>query len=310
MGSLRRFAFDQPRRFARALYAELPFNLAVYLARGKPDRAFYIKDRGRHLTIDDYLGRFRVRIDTSSDIQRRMLSRSYEPDVLGALRRFVPIGGVCVDVGANVGALTFAMAAHAGITGFVHAIEPGEAFAKRLRENLALNPALESRVAVHELGLSDREGTAGWQDSATDPGTASVHWVDPTRPVVPVPVNTLDRLAGEWNLSRLDLLKIDVDGMDHLVVRGAQNVIQRYQPIIIFETTLCDPEQVSAAQEATGWLEGIGYRMHRIDYAQIRPTQFPDLSMNTLALPNGSTVRGASTPSLAGSFNSRLAHTP
>jgi FkbM family methyltransferase len=294
MGLLRPLAMAQTKRLVRELYARLPFALAVHLARGKPDRAFYIKDRYRQLVIDDYLGAFRVMINTSSDIERRMLSRSYEPDMLGAIKRFVPIGGVCVDVGANVGALTLAIAAQAGTTGIVHAIEPGKAFATRLRENLAMNPALAARVKVHEIGLSDLEGTAGWQDSACDPGTGSMLWVDPARPVTTVKVTTLDNLANEINLDRLDLLKIDVDGMDHLVVRGAKGLIQRFQPVVIFETALCDQDQISAAQEATRWFEGIGYKTYRIDHAQIRPTRFPDLSMNTLALPEGVPTHGVS----------------
>jgi len=295
MGPWRRADLVHVKRAARSIYSALPFDLAVRLARGKPHWAFYIRDRQRRLTIDDYLDSFRIAIDTSSDIERRMLSRTYEPDIIEVVERFVPAGGICLDVGANVGACTLAMADRVGSTGTVHAIEPGRAFLARLRGNLELNPSIAARVTIHEVGLSDHEGSSQWQSSVSDPGTASMHWVDPKRPVQTIAVTTLDRLAEDQNLSRLDFLKIDVDGMDHLVIRGGVNAILQHQPVIVFETTLCDSEQVAAAEEATRWLEGNGYRIHHITGNVIRPTRFPDLSMNTLALPRGVSARGVPT---------------
>jgi len=294
MGLLRHRVLEQPRRMLRSLYSALPFGVAVRLARGKPDWAFYIGDRSRRVTIRDYLDSLSVTIDTSADIQRRMLSRTYDTEVLDVVQRFVPRGGTCVDVGANVGAHTLAMALRTGDSGVVHAVEPGPAFLERLRENLHLNPQLAARVVIHDFGLSDHEGTAQWQDSAHDPGTATMHWVDPKRQSRAVSITTLDRLARDF--SRLDLIKIDVDGMDHIVLRGAAETIARHLPVIVFETTCCDAEQIAAAEEATSRLEKMGYRLYKMERGRLTATRFPQLTMNTLAVPACVALDGTRSP--------------
>jgi FkbM family methyltransferase len=286
MGLLRRRLLQQPKRLVRTAYSLLPFDLAVYLARGRPHWAFYIRERRRQLTIDDYLGQLRMNIDTSSDIERRMLSRVYDVDVLEVINQFVPVGGVCIDAGANVGAHTLAMASRVGRTGFIHAVEPGAKFVARLHENLQLNPAVADRVAVHQTGLSDKEGTAEWQEPTRDPGTGSMLWLDRKRPTETVVTTTLDALLGKLAVPRLDFLKIDVDGMDHLVLRGARETITRYKPVIIFETSLCDPIQIAAAKESVNALLLQEYRIYKIARGgRIVPAQFPALSLDTLAVP-------------------------
>src|SRR5215510_3826991 len=66
-----------------------------------------------------------------------------------ALRRWLPRGGVAIDVGANVGAHTLPMAHHVGDAGRVIAIEPTQTAIEALRRNVGLNPDLAPRITVH-----------------------------------------------------------------------------------------------------------------------------------------------------------------
>ena len=279
------------KEFIIGLYRRLPFPVAVAISRFKPTLAFYIKPGPRDLMIDDYLGQFRVSIDTHSDIERRMLSRQYEPETLRVIEKLVKPGQVCLDIGANIGAITLALAKAVGAGGRVEAFEPGPPFFERLSSNIGSNASISGRVRIHQLGLSDVPGELLWQPSLSDPGNATIHWADPSRPLVKVAVTTLDDFAGTQRISAIHFLKIDVEGMERRVLAGGLETIRRHKPVIFFETSLCDDEQKQAAREIEDMLVGIGYRLHKTtdDRRTLLPTQYPDLSHNTVAIPLAAT---------------------
>ena len=137
-----------------------------------------------------------------------------------------------VDVGANIGiyALPWA-AANAGVT--VHCFEPNPAVRARLERNVALN-RLGARIRLHSEALSDRAGTAtlhGSDDlSSLNEGVHSGRQAAP----VEVPLARLDDvLGGEGPL--VSLVKIDVQGHELEVLRGAEAVISRNRPAMILE---------------------------------------------------------------------------
>jgi len=271
---------------ARAVIRRLPFRLAVALSRGYPDVAFYINGGRRQLRIDDYLDQWNVNIDTFSDIERRMLSRTYESETMGVIDEFVSAGDICVDVGANVGAIALALAKRTGESGKVHAFEPGPPLFERLQDNVRLNPGLSSYLELHQMGLSDKQDELCWQESSRDHGNATIRWADNNRPVTRIPVTTLDDFAREHSLERLDFLKIDVEGMEYEVLSGGKVALAKFMPVIYFETSLCDEEQKAAARGSEIFLENLGYRLHKVLNCRgdIRPTNFPDLGPNTVAV--------------------------
>jgi FkbM family methyltransferase len=275
------------------LYQNLPFAVAVALSRIKPALAFYIKPGRCDLVIDDFLGCYRINVDTHSDIERRLLSRQYEPDTLRVIEKVVKPGQVCVDIGANVGAITLALARMVGPEGRVQAFEPGPPLFERLRKNLEMNPSVSGRVEIHQLGLSDKPGKLFWQESQLDSGNATIHWADPSRPGVHVAVTTIDSLADKLGWDAVHFVKIDVEGMERQVLSGALKTIRRHRPVIFFETSLCDEEQKQAGREIQEMLTQLGYRLYKIidGRGSIRPTSYPDFSMNTLAIPEGESPR-------------------
>jgi FkbM family methyltransferase len=275
-------------------YQRLPFPVAVALSRSWPSLAFYIKADRREIVIDDYLGAFRVKIDTHSSIERRMLSRMYEPPTVNVIQKMVKPGQVCLDIGANVGAITLALAKRVGSEGRVEAFEPGPALFERLRANVALNPAVAGRVHLHQLGLSDAPGELFWQESEVDAGNATIHWANPSLPGVHVAVTTIDAFVESQGMDAIHFLKIDVEGMERRVLLGGIETIRRHLPVIFFETSLCDEEQKQEAREIQDMLTQLGYRLYKMldDRGTIRPTEYPDFSLDTLAIPiQGNHVR-------------------
>ncbi len=155
----------------------------------------------------------------------------YEADVCRALETYVKPGAVCLDVGAHVGYMTLLMAKLAGPDGRVYAIEADPENVALLQENVHLNGYSERVSALHMAAVERNAGTLPFQRGQTSlRGNVS-------QPGAPdcqlVRAGSLDsELAG---LTRLDLAKIDVEGGEVGVIRGAIGLLRRLRPVVLLE---------------------------------------------------------------------------
>jgi FkbM family methyltransferase len=141
--------------------------------------------------------------------------------------RILP-GSVAVDVGANVGMHTLVMA-HYAAHGRVYSYEPSPAIFARLSHNLAINQA--RNVEPRMLAVSSRPGHVGYVDASSKPniGTSRVDADADTT----VPAVTLDdELAAA---PAVNLIKIDVEGHELEVLRGARTVLATQRPAVVLE---------------------------------------------------------------------------
>lgn len=177
--------------------------------------------------------------------QLRRTGRFYEADLLDAIARLPwQDDAVCVDVGANLGNHTIYLAAVLGRR--VVAIEPEPRNAALLRANVARN-GLEELVDVVEVALGDQPGRADLvQRTAGNAGTFM------TVPGDRVAVVRLDEVVADGE--RIGLLKLDVEGDEAAVLRGAAGRIARDRPIVAVEA-----HTPGAVHEITGLLEPLGY---------------------------------------------------
>lgn len=191
--------------------------------------------RNELLTLQAHGRAYRMR-DTGGKISQCMRQgRPYEQGLLEHIhaRRY---RGVAVDVGANIGNHTLWFAIVCGL--HVVAFEPLQH--ELLTEHVRLND-VGDRVAVHAVALGDRDGVAAHvgkgrldPDRATGepadrvPDVASGRWVGSG---AGVPVARLDAHA----LTDVALIKVDVEGMEPAVLRGAVETIARCRPVIYAE---------------------------------------------------------------------------
>ena len=152
-----------------------------------------------------------------------------EPDLAAFLERRVEPGHVVLDVGAHIGEFTL-LAAARGAT--VHAFEPDPANAALLRSNVATND-LQWRVTVHECALSDRDGEMRFL--AHHNPSLSALWTEQhaagSATTVAVQAARLDTI----DVPRADIIKIDTEGAELAVLRGAARLLATCSPIIVFE---------------------------------------------------------------------------
>jgi FkbM family methyltransferase len=141
-------------------------------------------------------------------------------------------GSRVIDVGANVGIYALPWAAsRADVT--VHCFEPNPAVRGRLARNVALN-RLTARIRLHSEALSDHAGTAtlyGSDDmSSLNKGVHTDGRAEPTE----VPLARLDDVLSIEG-PPVSLIKIDVQGHELEVLRGADALIAHYRPALILE---------------------------------------------------------------------------
>lgn len=185
----------------------------------------------------------------------------YEPHLAELFSHLVRPGDRCVDVGANVGVHTVRLARLTGRGGEVVAIEPDPEVVRRAQHNITLNGL--ANVRVINAAASDRPGQMRlYRPGPRDANRARaslLHHPYLTGDDTTVPVVTVDDVCAG---NPVALIKIDVEGHEAAVVRGAAGTIDRYAPSVIFEYApelLADP-----AQTPFGWLAGRGYALFRI----------------------------------------------
>jgi FkbM family methyltransferase len=199
-----------------------------------------------------------------------MMRENTEPE-LAALGRFLGLGGVFVDAGANIGLFSLMAARLVGPTGRVLAVEPGEESLARLDANLALNQLPQVKVIRAALGAEPGAARLFHVPLGDDPQAYSLLPESGATESEAVPVTTLDLLAEQEGLTRLDCFKLDVEGAEPMIIAGSRATLARFRPIVIFEVNT--PIALARGDAAASFeaLTGMGYAIHRLDGAALTP---------------------------------------
>jgi FkbM family methyltransferase len=158
---------------------------------------------------------------------------NYEPLESTAFRRLLQPGFHVVDLGANVGWFTFLATLGTGPTGRVTAIEPRNITADYLRRSVQLN-RLEDRVTVIQHAIGDHSGKASlvWYPASRNPGSARLGEPDEGAEAQETELRRLDEVLGE---SRVDCIKMDIEGAEGLALIGAAAVLRSSRPFVLCE---------------------------------------------------------------------------
>lgn len=206
----------------------------------------------------------------------------YEAEEIAAIKAMLDVrrthfgdGVVMVDAGANIGCISVECGRHMAGWGEVTAFEPQERVFYALCGNVALSNLWNVRARMEALGKQsgavgvpqpDYQRPASFGslelDGRNDDLGQSVD-AGTKRNFVPV------RMIDEFGLKRLDLLKVDVEGMEVQVLKGAEQTIRRCQPIMLLEFTK------SGYAVLRDMLAGMGYDVHPVG------------RMNVIAVPKG-----------------------
>lgn len=194
---------------------------------------------------------------------------SFEPETVRCYQEIVRPGDTVLDIGANIGAHTLLLAQEVGPTGRVVAFEPTDYAVAKLRKSAALNPTINERIVSLQLMLGDSNDSraplpqlySSWPLKEED----GLHHLHQGRLMSTsgARARTLDAVVAELGLTRVDCIKLDIDGAECDMLRGARQVLAEWRPVIIMELApYVLEERGSSLAELIEILIGYGYVLH------------------------------------------------
>lgn len=193
----------------------------------------------------------------------------YEPDEIAFMRSALKPGDTAIDVGAHIGFFAVQMAALVGPGGRVHAFEPFKANADLLARSVAEN-GFEDRLMLHRAAVGPASGTATLTFPLETLNSGGAYLLrDGTAPLAgnrreTVPLVALDSVA----ISRpVRFIKMDAEGAEPLVLRGALRLLADDRPVMLSEVHPVQLERASGCSvpEFLRLLSDSGYRAHRLE---------------------------------------------
>jgi FkbM family methyltransferase len=185
-------------------------------------------DRGAMVVVDMRNSQF-----IGADRTISAFSLGFEPDIAVAIETWVPDDGVLIDVGANWGYFAIYLAARPGFKGKVLAIEPFPSSCKTL-ETVVSGTGLGHLIEPVSIAAGDKDGFVYMSDEIFSGNNR----ITAEGGTIRVRQTTIDALVEERGLTRVDFIKIDVEGAEPDVISGARTTISRHRPAIMFENWL------------------------------------------------------------------------
>jgi FkbM family methyltransferase len=193
-----------------------------------------------------------------------------DPNEFYFLNAFLQKGMTFVDIGANEGFYSVFASDRVGDRGRVVAFEPSQREADRLLRNLELNAV--ANAAVEVMGVADMDGEAilklceyGHEGQNTLGGFAHKVKQDGTQKVTLI---TLDTYFDDHPVDRIDLMKIDVEGAEERVLRGAFETLKRFRPVLLMEMNDRSLRfQGSSCGDVANLINSLGYCIYSFDSA-------------------------------------------
>ena len=217
------------------------------------------------------------------------LIQPYVPEQI--IPKFCKPGSIVMDIGANVGEWTLNMAKMVGDTGRVFSIEPNPSMAQALKKTVAINNL--SQVQIFQGAMSNETGHLDLTIPYTSDGYAlpfgsqlgneytppskdvAVSWgAMATTKTIKIETTSIDSYISDKGISKLDFIKVDVEGHEKYVVEGGIKTLETFKPALFLEVgveTLAD-RQIIADQLREANYEIVGIILHdgviEVDWSQ------------------------------------------
>lgn len=190
----------------------------------------------------------------------------YEIEIQRVMVQHVHPGAVVYDIGANNGFITMLAAHLVSSSGFVYAFEPLPANLSSLRELLIANGISNCQVVPKAVADTAENLTLFFGSSSA---TASLRPIQEATATVTVPSVTLDTFVAEHRTP--DFVKIDVEGAEGEVLRGAQRLLERAPaPIWLIEV-----HSAASESDTVNQLQSRQYSIHPVPSPRARPGNYP-----------------------------------
>jgi FkbM family methyltransferase len=192
-------------------------------------------------------------------IRDLLLTGAFEPEQTEVIKGLLPSGGVFIDVGANVGYFSIIGANAVGSSGRVFAFEPMEEIYLLLRKNISLNNI--SNIETLNLACFSSCGEMTMKRDI-DSGKSRLSSLRIDNETV-VRLTTLDTFVEQFSPYRIDFIKIDAEGSDLEVLKGAIHTIRKFHPAIMVELGGAPPIHGSIS-DVFQFFDSLPYRLTQL----------------------------------------------
>lgn len=223
--------------------------------------------------------------DFSNPLNRLVYFKHYERNDLMHLLSHTKAGDCCIDIGANFGAYTLYLGQKVGSEGRVFAFEPHPEVFSRLRRNIALNPHMNITALPFALSSSTRKGTMHLHPENTDIGAIDCN--SSAAYTKEINLITLDEFIIQEKISKVNLIKMDVEGHELSVLEGAKKTLRNgaVDYILVEFASLYWRSKGINISAFIKRFEDLGYKLIPTDsYNKLRKNRFydPDKTANLL----------------------------
>ncbi len=243
--------------------------------------AWYLRDfpicRGKGW-INRLLGKF-LKVEVFDGIKLRLINplefhqkillfaeKVYEPQITRLLSYALGPGMVFFDVGANLGYHTLLASKRVGVSGKVHSFEPAPLQFNHLKLNIEINRA--DNVAANNCAVAESSGyrelfmSDGWNQ-----GAHSLSKTDRQEHTWRVPCVSIDDYTYKTGVKKIDVMKVDVEGAELFVFKGAERVLTSSPPpLLVFEAGEGFTKAFGySTSDVKQTVEQFGYTLYRIE---------------------------------------------
>lgn len=198
-------------------------------------------------------------------VDRAIMTSGWEGRELEWVRANLRAGDTFVDVGAHHGLYSIHASKIVGSEGRVIAVEPNPPSLERLRANIALNRL--ANVTVEPVAFGQAEGKLRLYSSASENtalaslAEANARQAGESTQSVDVPVIPMDVVMARLGAKRIGVIKIDTEGAEVLVLRGATETLRMHRPVLVMEVVDHQLRNLgSSLAELEALLAAAGYR--------------------------------------------------
>jgi FkbM family methyltransferase len=226
--------------------------------------------------LDTPAGVVRLFVDLADHVIGLNIVRGqYEVDEVRYMRSVLKPGDTAIDAGAHIGFFTMQMAAIAGPEGRVYAFEPVDANADLLERSIHEN-RFADRIDFHRAAAGATTGTATLTFPVETLNTGGAYLLREGTPALAgnqkktVPVVALDELPIRRPVR---MIKMDVEGAEPLVIKGATALLREDRPVVLSELHPTQLERASGISAAAflSSMRTIGYQAHLVAHGQVGP---------------------------------------
>jgi FkbM family methyltransferase len=218
----------------------------------------------------------KMQLDPYDLVSRKILETGvWEPESIQAVAEHLSPSATFIDVGAHIGYYSLRAATMVGSNGHVISIEPNPQTVPKLRGNIEASnagmasvwpvacAASESTLQLYAAPESNTGESSLSKENASQEGAAPIAYSVQARP--------LDAIVREAKLDRVDVIKIDVEGAEFEVLKGAARTLDDFRPVLIVELVENQLKAMgSSIDEVTRFLSSHGYTANRrVDHTNV-----------------------------------------